>query len=370
MSLDCETEKKSRTRIQKTCRYASAAPLPPFPAADRGKGPRDSSEERGPGEEAAEERPQEEEGARVSPMPGLEVPPEVLADDVEVEPLPVAPGHGEVPRQNEGEEEDQRPRREEPGHDREPPRQERPDENRAPGKDEADEPLEHHGRRAGEVEKVERGPCASAIPRSLVLLERGEGEGGRRDGQGERGVDDVEPSERDDEEGRRHDQARQQGDPLPEAPPCEEDGDEDHPGGRELHRKTRRPFLLAEQGHRRRDGPVVERRFLVVAIPVQVRRHEVAGGEHLAGDLGVTGLVGLEERGVPGLCDEDRDGDRQERPEEDARGGRKRLGAEAAPARQVRAQETPPSVAQDRSGAQIPASVRGESTRKRQAPRQ
>ena len=113
---------------------------------------------------------------------------------------------------------------------------------------------------------------------------------------------------------------REEGDPLAVAPPREEDGDEDHPRGRELHREAGRPLRLAEEGHRGRDGPVVERGLLEVAVPVQARRDEVPRREHLARDLGVARLVGLEERGVAGLGDEERDRERRGAP----RGGRAR----------------------------------------------
>ena len=86
------------------------------------------------------------------------------------------------------------------------------------------------------MEEVERDAGPRPVARPLVLLERGEGEGGRRDGERKRRVDDVEPGERDDEERGRDDQSREESDPFPVSPAGEEDRDEDHPRGRELHR--------------------------------------------------------------------------------------------------------------------------------------
>ena len=266
--------------------------------------------------QAQQERPGEDEGVGAPSVPGLEVPPEVLADDVGVEPGLVPPRDDDVPRQGQREEHGERPGREEPRHDRETPRQSGPDEDRAPGEDEPEEPLRHDGARAGDVEDVERPARAAAVPRPFVLLEGGEGEGRRRHPERHGPVRDVQPADRHDEERRRQDETREERDPLAVAPPREEDRDEDRPDGGEPGGDPGGPLRLPENRHRGRHGPVVERRLDVGEEAVDPRRDEVAGREHLARDLRVAGLVGLEEGGVPRLEEVEAGREEEESPED------------------------------------------------------
>jgi hypothetical protein len=51
----------------------------------------------------------------------------------------------------------------------------------------------------------------------------------------------------------------------------------------------------AEFAEREHGAPVIERRFLQPGFAVEDRGDKVVAGEHLAGDLGVTGFVGSDE---------------------------------------------------------------------------
>jgi hypothetical protein len=64
----------------------------------------------------------------------------------------------------------------------------------------------------------------------------------------------------------------------------------------------RAPLVDAEDRVRNRRRPVLERRFLEVDEPVQVRRDPVARDEHFARDLGIAALVGLEPRSQRREC--------------------------------------------------------------------
>src|SRR5204863_7697995 len=77
--------------------------------------------------------------------------------------------------------------------------------------------------------------------------------------------------------------------------------DKDGPQTEEARRETRRPWSLAKESERRGVRPVEQRRLLEVGDTVQPRRHEIAGGEHLPGDLRVARLVRLGEPRARGL---------------------------------------------------------------------
>ncbi len=66
----------------------------------------------------------------------------------------------------------------------------------------------------------------------------------------------------------------------------------------ERNPQPRAPVVFAKQCIGRRRGPVLQNRLLEVFDAIEPRRHPVAAGEHLARDLGVAPLVGLEQVAV------------------------------------------------------------------------
>jgi hypothetical protein len=76
--------------------------------------------------------------------------------------------------------------------------------------------------------------------------------------------------------------------------------------------QPRRPFVHAEDPIGGGRQPVLKRRLLEVLEAVEARRHPVAGGRHLAGDLGIATLVGMHEAPrIEGGEPEDRERDEQ-----------------------------------------------------------
>src|SRR6185437_334533 len=61
--------------------------------------------------------------------------------------------------------------------------------------------------------------------------------------------------------------------------------------------QTHRPGVRADQLLGYRGGPVLQRRLLEVLHPIEPRGHPIAAAQHLARDLAVAALVGVEQRG-------------------------------------------------------------------------
>ena len=189
-----------------------------------------------------------------------------------------------------------------------------------------DRPLGEHAerhRRPGEQGPAEVVAGADARPRSLD----GEIEGGQGDGdeQAQQAVEDD-----DAREGHRQGSAaggdrRRPTGAAPEQPHGEPAGE--HGGGQsgEKRRQPRRRLAGAQAVDRDRRRGEVEHRFVEVGEAVEVRQHVVAAGRHLASDLCVAPLVGVDQRDAAEPVGEPRRADH--RPKRKQQGGRPRVGA-------------------------------------------
>ena len=133
---------------------------------------------------------------------------------------------------------------------------------------------------------------------------------------------------------------------IAESPAQSQDEEKDDAERREAARKAGRVGVQAEDPERSGVGPVQQRRLLEVVDEIQFRNEPVSAREHLAGDLGVPGLVRLEQERAGKLQKEQRAEGREP-------------GDQDAAARE-RAHGSPPaSIFQVRAGRQTPAVVSG-----------
>ena len=94
-----------------------------------------------------------------------------------------------------------------------------------------------------------------------------------------------------------HDQARVESRAFPECPSAHGRGKPAKSHRRQRNGDARRPIVSAENFVGERDRPVDERRFFQIRNAVEMRRHPVAGLQHVASDLRLHRIHIVHERG-------------------------------------------------------------------------
>ncbi len=203
---------------------------------------------------------------------------------------------------------------------------------REPGEERHRDPDRSLGERSephGETGEREPAPGVALRPRPHQAVERG------RDQRGERHVEDDEA--RIGEHDRR---GGEDGGGEERAPPAGEHADqvvgEEHGRERAQRRgQARRQLAHAEDTERACDHPEEEHGLVEVREPVQVRHAPLAERQHLARDLRVSPLVGLDERPASEGVDEGECGEREEGEAEDGAPGRRAPGRQREQADQL-----------------------------------
>ena len=163
-----------------------------------------------------------------------------------------------------------------------------------------------------------RGKLGSLPPRCGAGVEsREEGE---RHPERQQSVEDQHPPHAGEARRHREEQASPEGAPFADEPAAEEVRDEDRRLHREGRHQPRRPRGDAEDAIAGEDEPVEEGRLVEIRLVEQRRDEPVSAGQHLARNLGVASLVGLEEPEVETRIQEQRRHDDEQRQRE-ARGG-------------------------------------------------
>ncbi len=249
-------------------------------------------EAREPGEDSGEQHGDEiPHGLIASVLPcGKAL--EVLVDEEETREFRVGERNRDEPRRDNRQE--QQPALDEVQPAQQPPVAMNEDVGRdcARGKHDPDEPLGHDGERRGRP--GDEHPAASLVL-SGVLLRDGKGEHRHRYEKSQSHVQRQDVADSDVHGATRgHSRSAQCGRRAEQAPSRPEDHEHAQKPGH-ARREARRPLIVAERGERGRGDPILQGRLLEVLVAVQARREPVAACDHLARNLRVAALVGLDQ---------------------------------------------------------------------------